>query len=182
MRTLNILPLLSIALNALLPSAHGFITGWSTPHHAIPNIRSKNPSTTIMYPPPLDKLIVRDTTEGTGDVAATGNIVTVKYVGSLLGSGAQFDESMISFKLGTGRVLAGCDEGITGMCVGGTRVLKIPSALGFGPSGFGPEPYSVPSDADLEYRVELLSVASGPMAEAAAKMGIGLNPNTVYLK
>jgi len=181
MRTLKILPLLSIALNALLPSAHGFITGWSTPHHAIPNIRSKTPPP-LSCTPPLDELIVRDTTEGTGDVAATGNIVTVKYVGSLLGSGAQFDESMISFKLGTGRVLAGCDEGITGMRVGGTRVLKIPSALGFGPSGFGPEPYSVPSDADLEYRVELLSVASGPMAEAAAKMGIGLNPNTVYLK
>lgn len=130
----------------------------------------------------LEQLLVTDSVEGTGETAKFGAIVTVNYEGFLLEDGTLFDTSMISFKLGYGKVLEGCDKGIKGMRVGGKRVLKIPSKLGFGSAGFGPEPYSVPKNADLEFRVELLSVASGPMSEAAANMGIGLNPKTVYLK
>jgi len=141
---------------------------------------------------PLEALEMSDTIEGTGGVAAFESIVTIKYTGSLFSfesesesqqkqEPAPFDQSMISFKIGYGKVLDGCDQGIRGMKVGGIRVLKIPSHLGFGTEGFDGA-YSIPPDSDLLYIVELIAVASGPMAEAAAKMGIGLDRNTVYLK
>jgi len=137
-------------------------------------------------------LEMSDTIEGTGGVAAFESIVTIKYTGSLFSFESEsesqqeqepvpFDQSMISFKIGYGKVLDGCDQGIRGMKVGGIRVLKIPSHLGFGTEGFDGA-YSIPPDSDLLYIVELIAVASGPMAEAAAKMGIGLDRNTVYLK
>lgn len=145
------------------------------------------PQQWLFFCAPLDELVVTDSIEGTGDsVAAFGSIVTVTYKGFLWTCKTEkklpFDKSMITFKLGYGKVLEGCDKGIRGMRVGGSRNLKIPSQLGFGVAGFGPMPYSIPPNADLEYDVELISVATGPMAEAAAKMGIGLDPNTVYLK
>mmetsp|Transcript_5013 Transcript_5013/g.7243 ORF Transcript_5013/g.7243 Transcript_5013/m.7243 type:complete len:190 (-) Transcript_5013:109-678(-) len=128
----------------------------------------------------LQDLEIIDTLEGTGDVAKFDSIVTIQYTGKILDSGEKFDtDSMISFKLGYGKVLQGCDTGIRGMKVGGIRMLKIPSRLGFGAEGMDG---SVAPNTDLEYTIELLSVASGPMAETAANMGIGLNPKTVYLK
>eukprot|EP00591_Stephanopyxis_turris_P009913 CAMPEP_0195518926 /NCGR_PEP_ID=MMETSP0794_2-20130614/13961_1 /TAXON_ID=515487 /ORGANISM="Stephanopyxis turris, Strain CCMP 815" /LENGTH=176 /DNA_ID=CAMNT_0040647975 /DNA_START=8 /DNA_END=534 /DNA_ORIENTATION=+ len=132
----------------------------------------------VLNESPLKDLGVLDTTEGTGDIAKNGDIVTVKYVGSLLSTNTQFDKSMISFKLGAGRVLPGCEQGIVGMRVGGTRVIQIPSLLGYGPAGFGgpAAPYTIPPDADLEFVVELTALASGKMAEMAAGMGIGLDP------
>jgi len=136
----------------------------------------------------LVALEMSDTIEGTGGVAAFDSIVTIKYTGSLLSFESEsqqepvpFDQSMISFKIGYGKVLDGCDRGIRGMKVGGIRVLKIPSHLGFGTEGFEGA-YSIPPNSDLQYTVELIAVTSGPMAEAAAKMGIGLDRNTVYLK
>jgi len=140
----------------------------------------------------LVALEMSDTIEGTGGVAAFDSIVTIKYTGSLLSFESElesqqeqepvpFDQSMISFKIGYGKVLDGCDRGIRGMKVGGIRVLKIPSYLGFGTEGFEGA-YSIPPNSDLQYTVELIAVTSGPMAEAAAKMGIGLDRNTVYLK
>jgi len=131
---------------------------------------------------PLQDLEILDIEEGSGEVAKFDSIVTIKYTGRFFQTGKQFDESMISFKLGNGKVLEGCDKGIREMRVGGKRILKIPSELGFGEAGFSGLDYSIPSNTDLEYTVQLTSVASGPMAEAAANMGIGLDPNTVYLK
>ena len=131
----------------------------------------------------LEDLEIIDTQEGTGgDTAKFESIVTIKYTGKVLKTQEQFDQSMISFKLGYGKVLDGCDKGIRGMRVGGIRILKIPSRLGFGVDGFGPDPYSIPPNTDLEYTIELTALASGPMAEAAANLGIGLDSNTVYLK
>ena len=143
---------------------------------------TRRASAVFSSPSPLQDLEIVDTVEGTGDVAKFDSIVTIKYTGRFLGIEEKFDEKMISFKIGYGKVLSGCDRGIRSMRVGGTRVLKIPSKLGFGPSGFSGPEYTVPPDQDLEYTVELVSVTSGPMAEAAANLGIGLDPNTVYLK
>lgn len=143
---------------------------------------SPRPLPSVALQSALEDLEIIDTKEGSGDVAKFESIVTVRYTGKFYESQEEFDTSMISFKLGYGKVLEGCDKGIRGMKVGGTRILKVPSRMGFGSAGFGPEPYSIPPDTDLEYSVELTAIASGPMAEAAAKMGIGLDPNTVYLK
>ena len=129
----------------------------------------------------LSELELIDTLVGTGDEAKFDTIVTIRYTGKFYDSGDEFDASTISFKLGYGKVLDGCDTGIRGMKVGGRRILKIPARLGFGVEGMVGPDYTVPPHTDLEYSIELLSVASGPMAEAAAKMGIGLDPTTVYL-
>jgi FKBP-type peptidyl-prolyl cis-trans isomerase FkpA len=104
-----------------------------------------------------------DTVEGAGDVAVAGQVVTVHYSGWLYEEGERgrkFDSSKdrgsaFSFDLGAGRVIRGWDEGVQGMRVGGTRVLVIPPALGYGARGAGGV---IPPDATLLFEVELLQV------------------------
>ncbi|HWF06273.1 MAG TPA: FKBP-type peptidyl-prolyl cis-trans isomerase [Candidatus Angelobacter sp.] len=95
---------------------------------------------------------------GTGAVAGASKRVKVHYTGWLL-DGKKFDSSVDSgkpfeFELGTGQVIKGWDQGVVGMKVGGKRQLRIPPALGYGPSGSGP----IPPNATLIFDVELLGV------------------------
>ena len=107
-----------------------------------------------------------DTTPGTGAEAAAGQRVTVHYTGWLHdptaanGRGKKFDSSKdrgdpFRFQLGAGQVIAGWDEGVQGMKIGGTRVLLIPSELGYGARGAGGV---IPPNATLVFEVDLLSV------------------------
>ncbi|MEO8154881.1 MAG: FKBP-type peptidyl-prolyl cis-trans isomerase [Rhizobacter sp.] len=104
-----------------------------------------------------------DTTLGTGDEAKAGQHVTVHYTGWLYNEGvkgAKFDSSKdrndpFDFGLGAGMVIKGWDEGVQGMKVGGTRVLLIPPALGYGARGAGG---AIPPNATLMFEVELLGV------------------------
>ena len=107
-----------------------------------------------------------DTTPGTGAEAAAGQRVTVHYTGWLHdptaanGRGKKFDSSKdrgdpFRFQLGAGQVIGGWDEGVQGMKVGGTRVLLIPSELGYGARGAGG---AIPPNATLVFEVDLLSV------------------------
>ena len=59
------------------------------------------------------------------------------------------------FKLGTGRVIRGWDEGVAGMRVGGVRELHIPADLAYGARGAGA---AIPPGASLVFEVELLDV------------------------
>ena len=59
------------------------------------------------------------------------------------------------FKLGAGTVIAGFDLGLVGMRVGGTRVLIIPSAMGYGAAGVAG---LIPPNSGLVFSVELLAV------------------------
>lgn len=107
-----------------------------------------------------------DTVIGTGADAAAGKTVRVNYTGWLYDSskadfkGAQFDSSAgkspLEFKLGTQplQVIAGFDQGVTGMKVGGKRVVLIPSSLGYGSNGSGA---SIPPNSGLVFEVELVS-------------------------
>src|SRR5438270_1544830 len=100
-----------------------------------------------------------DIKKGTGKLAEKGKKVSVHYTGWLT-DGKEFDSSRdagepIQFDLGTGQVIKGWDEGITGMKVGGKRQLRIPPALGYGPRGFGS---SIPPNATLVFDVELMDV------------------------
>jgi len=112
----------------------------------------------------VTKLQVIDNTVGTGATAAAGNNVTVNYTGWLYQSGAANFEgpefgastSPFGFALGTGQVIAGWDQGLVGMKVGGTRTLIIPSALGYGPTGNGP----IPGGAALVFTVQLVSATA----------------------
>ena len=92
-------------------------------------------------PPPSD-LVVEDVWAGDGVEAAAGQTVEVHYVGVAHSSGEEFDASWnrgtpLRFPLGTGRVIAGWDQGVAGMKVGGRRRLVIPPHLGYGDRGAG---------------------------------------------
>ncbi len=106
-----------------------------------------------------------DTIVGTGTTATAGNTLAVNYTGWLYSAssanfhGAQFDSSIgkapFTFKLGAGQVIAGWDQGVAGMKVGGTRTLIIPSALAYGSVGAGGV---IPPNAALVFDVMLLAV------------------------
>jgi FKBP-type peptidyl-prolyl cis-trans isomerase FkpA len=108
----------------------------------------------------------QDTVAGDGEAAVAGQRVQVHYTGWLHdpaaadGRGRKFDSSKdrgspFAFPLGAGHVIQGWDEGVQGMKVGGTRVLQIPSALGYGERGAGGV---IPPNATLVFEVDLLSV------------------------
>jgi FKBP-type peptidyl-prolyl cis-trans isomerase len=105
------------------------------------------------------ELKIEDLTVGTGAEAVKGKHVDVHYVGTLE-NGKKFDSSRdrgepFSFKLGAGMVIAGWDQGVAGMKVGGKRKLTVPSHLGYGDRGY---PGVIPPKATLIFEVELLKV------------------------
>jgi peptidylprolyl isomerase len=92
-------------------------------------------------PPPSD-LEITDITEGSGAEATAGSTVSVHYVGVAHSTGEEFDASYnrgapLDFRLGVGQVIAGWDQGVQGMKVGGRRRLVIPPHLGYGDRGAG---------------------------------------------
>ena len=96
---------------------------------------------------------------GEGDTAASGQFVSVHYTGWLT-DGSKFDSSKdrdepFEFSLGQRMVIAGWDEGVQGMRVGGIRKLTIPPQLGYGARGAGGV---IPPNATLVFEVELLEI------------------------
>jgi FKBP-type peptidyl-prolyl cis-trans isomerase FkpA len=107
-----------------------------------------------------------DMTVGEGAEAVKGKTAVVHYTGWLYDpyaadkKGKKFDSSLdrkspFSFPLGGGKVIAGWDEGVVGMRVGGRRTLIIPAYMGYGSRGAGGV---IPPDATLLFEVELLEV------------------------
>ena len=100
---------------------------------------------------------------GTGAEAVKNTNVSVHYTGWIDEGGKKgkkFDSSVdrgepFPFALGAGQVIAGWDEGVAGMKVGGKRTMMIPSKLGYGARGAGG---AIPPNADLIFDVELLGV------------------------
>ena len=89
--------------------------------------------------PPADLEII-DIWEGDGKVAGPGDTVQVHYVGVAFSTGEEFDASWnrgepLEFRLGRGQVIAGWDQGVQGMKVGGRRQLVIPPGLAYGDRG-----------------------------------------------
>ena len=108
-------------------------------------------------------LQIIDTKAGTGASPKTGQICVMHYTGWLYengAKGAKFDSSVdrgqpFEFPIGTHRVIAGWDEGVATMKVGGKRTLIIPPELGYGARGAGGV---IPPNAMLMFDVELLDV------------------------
>ena len=91
--------------------------------------------------PPAD-LQITEVWEGNGAEAKAGDMVQVHYVGVAFSTGEQFDASWdrgdpLQFQLGVGQVIAGWDQGVQGMKVGGRRQLIIPPDLAYGDRGAG---------------------------------------------
>jgi peptidylprolyl isomerase len=119
---------------------------------------SKEPTVTPPSGAAPTKLEVKDLITGTGPEAKAGQTVTVNYVGVLFKGGKEFDASWkrkepFSFALGKSQVIAGWDQGVAGMKVGGRRELVIPSALAYGAKG---SPPVIPPNAPLVFVIDLL--------------------------
>jgi len=101
---------------------------------------------------------------GTGADALTGATLTVNYTGWLYDAskadqkGLQFDSSVgtsaFSFTLGTGQVIKGWDQGLTGMRIGGRRRLVIPPSLAYGDTRIG----LIPPNSTLVFEITLVSI------------------------
>lgn len=118
------------------------------------------PTVTIPDTAPPTDLVIDDLEVGTGAEAVAGANVTVHYVGVAWSDGQQFDASWdrndtFEFRLGAGQVIAGWDQGVAGMRVGGRRSITIPSHLGYGDRGAGGV---IKGGETLVFVVDLLNV------------------------
>ncbi|MGC1851084.1 MAG: FKBP-type peptidyl-prolyl cis-trans isomerase [Solirubrobacterales bacterium] len=118
------------------------------------------PEVTVPSGAPPKQLEENDLIEGTGPEAKSGDKVTVQYVGVGYDSGEEFDASWnrnepFSFTLGASEVIAGWDQGIEGMKVGGQRELVIPPELAYGATG---SPPVIGPNETLIFVVDLLEV------------------------
>jgi peptidylprolyl isomerase len=92
---------------------------------------------------PPAELVSQDLVTGDGQEIQSGDTANVQYVGVSWSTGREFDSSWdrgaqpFSFPVGAGRVIAGWDDGVTGMRAGGRRLLVIPPHLGYGDRGAG---------------------------------------------
>jgi peptidylprolyl isomerase len=117
----------------------------------------------VVKPPkgaPPKQLEVKDLVEGSGEEAASGDRVSVDYVGVNYKSGKEFDSSWsrhapFTFTLGAGEVIPGWDQGVEGMKVGGRRELIIPPELAYGKTG---SPPVIPPNETLIFVVDLREV------------------------
>jgi FKBP-type peptidyl-prolyl cis-trans isomerase FkpA len=114
----------------------------------------------------ISQLQMQDVKVGGGAEARKGQSVRVHYTGWLYDAsrpdkrGQKFDSSKdgntpFDFTLGAQEVIPGWDQGVAGMKVGGTRILTIPPAMGYGARGAGGV---IPPNATLVFEVDLLEV------------------------
>ena len=111
----------------------------------------------------ITELIITDNKVGDGREAEKGLTVTVHYTGWLYENGektTKFDSSVdrrepFSFVLGVGQVIKGWDNGVSGMQIGGSRTIVIPSVMGYGSRGAGSV---IPPNSDLIFEVELIEI------------------------
>ena len=116
----------------------------------------KTSSAAITTPSGLTYLITK---KGAGPQLKAGDTVILNYTGTLT-NGQKFDSSYdrnqpLAFKLGTGRVIKGYDEGIAKLHVGDHAILVIPGNLAYGPKGV---PDAIPPDATLIFLIEVVDV------------------------
>ncbi len=110
--------------------------------------------------PPSYQLELEDIVVGGGEEAVKGRVVEVHYVGVSWRTGKQFDASWdrgdtFKFALGKKQVIAGWDQGVAGMKVGGRRRITIPPMLAYGKRGAGSV---IGPDETLVFVVDLVAV------------------------
>jgi len=88
-----------------------------------------------------------------------GDMVSMHYHGTLADTGNKFDASYdrgqpLRFKVGSGQVIKGWDQGLLDMCIGDKRTLTIPPELGYGQRAIGP----IPAGSTLIFETELVGI------------------------
>jgi peptidylprolyl isomerase len=121
---------------------------------------SSKPEIPVSDDPPPSDLQIEDVVEGDGAGAKAGDDVTVQYVGVDYETGEEFDSSWdsgqpVNFKLGSGQVIPGWDQGVEGMKEGGRRELIIPPDLAYGAQG---QPPAIGPNATLAFVIDLVNV------------------------
>ena len=153
---MRIRPLVAVALSTLLVSCGGS-TEPTAPLIDCSTLATSLAAEASTLTTTASGLKYRDVTVGTGATYANGTTVSVRYAGCLT-NGQRFDsneppKNVISFKIGSGVVIKGWDEGLVGMKVGGRRQLVIPPALGYGSVPNGP----IPANSTLVFTVDAIS-------------------------
>jgi len=153
MRLLISLAVVLCVLLVLVPSAEAYRKR-----------KGRDYKTPFWQPAPEDDLKVETLTrvKDCHRKARPGDILKVHYTGALREGNRIFDSSVargepFEFQLGGGRVIAGWEQGLIGMCVGEKRRLTVPPSLGYGSRGAGG---SIPPNAYLLFGVELLELRS----------------------
>jgi FKBP-type peptidyl-prolyl cis-trans isomerase len=98
--------------------------------------------------------------QGTGEEAVTGDTAVFKYVGKLL-NGNVFDNydvdtlSPMRYKIGSGKIITGVEEGLKHIKPGGRARLLTPSSLAFGPTGVG---ILIPGYTPLIWDIKMIEI------------------------
>lgn len=101
--------------------------------------------------------------EGEGAPAAVGQVVHIHFVGWLDEAGqkgkelfnSRRDDGVISYVLGSDRMLPAFNEGVIGMKSGGRRLLRVPPVFAYGKRGVDDV---VPPDSSLIFLVDLIGI------------------------
>lgn len=125
-----------------------------------PESIDSKPTVEVPSGPPPKQLETEDLIVGDGPEVKSGDEISVQYVGVTYKDGKQFDASWdrgeaFPLTIGVGGVIAGWDQGVPGMKVGGRRKLTIPPELGYGQEGFPP---GIPPNETLVFVVDIVSV------------------------
>jgi len=137
------------------------------------------PQSELAEPTPIGKKAARRSgleyetlKEGQGPMAATGDLVTVHYTGTLE-DGKVFDTSResgkpMTFTLGERRLILGWNEGIAGMKAGEQRKLTLPPNVAYGALGNLP---MIPPNATLNFDIELIKIEKALPAPDGKEQG-----------
>jgi len=114
--------------------------------------------------PDPPELVIEERAPGAGEPAKEGDHVAYWYTVRLLGTDEPIDsnvgKSLYKVHIGEHKVIAGMEQGLTGMRPGAKRRLVVPSRLAYGPAG---KPPKVPPAAPLDFDVEMVAISATPL-------------------
>lgn len=118
--------------------------------------------------------------------AKSGDKVRIHYTGTL-SDGTQFDSSEgrdpLEFQLGSGQVIKGFDDGVTGMTVGEKKTVNIPCEDAYGPENDAMK-QDVPREqipAEIPLEVGLMLQMQGPDGQVLPVKVVNITDEAVTL-
>jgi len=153
------------AASSAVPGGSATVTSHNVPDVTNASDLAKEPVLAAGKGDPDATLATKDLVVGTGKEAVLTDTVTVKYVGAIWKTGKVFDKSwgrdsgygQDAYQFPLDGVVPGFAQGIVGMKEGGRRVIAIPPALGYGPSGGQPQA-GIGADDTIVFIVDLVKV------------------------